>query len=278
MKRTFLFCSLLLPGILYAAVCKTVGDDGLVKFQNVPGTECPAGWILTDYGNPMTPGPRVRALEAGVSGRQVPFAGYQSVEIISPANAGTVRDNEGKVTVEVTLVPSLRQSDFITVYVDGKAYRARYGSSRLALKDVDRGTHTLRVKVSDSRGSTLIESETISFTLQKKAVEQVIVIEPITGDDFISGEEARRKVPITGKTLGEVEAVAITFLGTTKVYEAELRDDGSWTVEVPGAVHDGVALGGAGAVAPDRRSVGAGDRVHVAAVRAQRIVAGDCVA
>lgn len=227
MKRTFLFCLLLLPGILYAAVCKTVGDDGVMKFQTVPGTECPAGWSLTDYGKPITSDPQVRAFEAGVSARQVPFAGYRSIEIVSPADGGVIRTNERRVTLTVTLEPQLQPYHFVTAYLDGRAIRGGYGSSQTELTDIDRGTHRLQVTVFDANGQALIQSETISFTLLQALPLQVQQVAPRKkGGAYV----------IQGQFLGGPSAVGSTvtiwFPDSDTTYTGEVRADLVWVVDV----------------------------------------------
>lgn len=227
MKRTLLLGLLLLPGILYAAVCKTVGEDGVVKFQNLPGTECPAGWTLTDYGNPITSSPRVRAFQAGVSGRQVPFAGYRSIEIVSPADGGVVRTNERRVTLSVTLEPQLQPYHFVTAYLDGRTFRGAYGSSQTALTDIDRGTHQLRVTVFDAKGQALIESKTISFTLLQALPLQVQQVAPRedTGNYVIQGQ-------FLGGPSGVGSTVEIQFPDSGTTYTGEVRPDLVWEVDV----------------------------------------------
>ncbi len=155
MNRKLLFVLLLLPGLAHAVICKTVGEDGVASFTDVPAAECPQGSRIPDYSRPAPVVEQAGSVNTGVSARQVEFAGYESIEIVSPEADGTVRSNEGKVPVVVELEPGLQQSHFITAYLDGKAYRGRYGSSQVELTGVDRGTHTLRVKVSDTQGQDL---------------------------------------------------------------------------------------------------------------------------
>jgi hypothetical protein len=84
----------------------------------------------------------------------------------------------------------------------------------------------------------VIESEPLRFTLLKKGIEQPIVVDPVTGDDFISEQEARGSVPITGQISGDVvdAEVTITFAESEKEFKAEILDDGQWKTEVPGSI------------------------------------------
>ena len=183
MDRALLFFLLLLPGLAQAVICKTVGADGVVSFSDVPAADCPQGSRIPDYRQAAPQAERAGAVDAGVSARQVKFAGYDSIEIVSPEDGGTVRSNEGRVPVVVRLEPELQQSHFVTAYVDGRAYKGRYGRSEITLTGVDRGTHKMYVTVRDSKGKTLIKSDTISFTALR--FTPGITVNPISGDDNI---------------------------------------------------------------------------------------------
>ena len=205
MDRALLFLLLLLPGLAQAVICKTVGADGVVSFSDVPAADCPQGSRIPDYRQAAPQAERAGAVDTGVSARQVKFAGYDSIEIVTPEDGGTVRSNEGRVPVVVRLEPELQQSHFITAYLDGRAYKGRYGRSEITLTGVDRGTHNMYVTVRDSKGKTLIKSGEISFTLHK--VNQDLVVNPITGDDYVRRPDYdngnnRDTVPVRGSYTG----------------------------------------------------------------------------
>jgi hypothetical protein len=184
MDSKILFALLLLPGLAQAVICKTVGPDGVTSFSDVPAAECPQGSAIPDQSQPKPLAEQAGSVSSGgITGRQIPFTGYESINIQSPTDGGTVRSNDGSVPVLVELDPGLLQNHFITAYVDGKAFRGRYGSSVIELTRVDRGIHKLRVKVSDSSGKTLVESGVITFTLQK--VGSSLTVNPITGDNYV---------------------------------------------------------------------------------------------
>jgi len=196
MDMKLLFALLLLPGLAHSVVCKTVGEDGVASFTDVPASECPQGSRILDYSRPAPVVEQAGNVDTGVSARQVEFAGYESIEIVSPEADGTVQHNSGNVPVSVKLDPGLQQSHFITAYLDGKAFRGRYGSSQVSLTRVDRGTHKMYVKVSDSKGKTLIKSDTISFTVRQ--THPKLIVNPITGDDYVDNYDDPRGVRIMG--------------------------------------------------------------------------------
>lgn len=89
---------------------------------------------------------------------------YRSLAIGAPADGATVFDNGGNVEVSVSISPALRAGDRVVLALDGRAVRERSGA-RFALSRVDRGEHTLRARVIDAGGNTLISSAPATFYL-----------------------------------------------------------------------------------------------------------------
>lgn len=87
---------------------------------------------------------------------------YTSAAIVSPANDEGVRDNEGNVTVVAAVEPGLRTGDSIELLLDGQVMASGAGNS-ITLAEVDRGTHTLAVRVVDESGAIQVESEPSTF-------------------------------------------------------------------------------------------------------------------
>ena len=222
MNTKILFVLLLLPGLAQAVICKTVGPDGVISFTDVPAAECPPGAAIPDPAQRAAPAERAERVETGIGGRAV-FPGYRSIAIESPEDGGTVRSNEGRVPVTITLEPGLQSDHFITVYLDGKAFRGRYGSAGIELSGIDRGTHKLWVTVTDAKGQTLIESKKISFTLLQAIPLQVREVRPtLVSGVFLGGP-------------GVVGAeVTIRFPNSTKVYKGVVTEQYAWTVAVEG--------------------------------------------
>jgi hypothetical protein len=240
MKRIFIFALLLLPGMAFAVVCKTVGTDGVVSFTNVPGSECPPGATATEYAAPAPAAERIRAVETGISGRELNAERYRAIRITEPAEGGTVRSTGGTFMVKVELQPRLQSGHFITVYLDGRAYRGRYGSSDVELTGLERGSHQLRAEVSDSKGRVLITSETVTFTAQQ--IRPQVVVDPITSDDYLDTTEAGTEVTVTGRLTGTLTGTAtdrpeirLRFPVSGWISPpAQLNEDGTWEVKVPG--------------------------------------------
>jgi hypothetical protein len=94
-------------------------------------------------------------------------AHYERLQVVSPQRNETVRDNSGRVSIEIELRPRLRTKDGhqLRVMLDGALLPGTWRRPRFMLQDVDRGRHSLQVVVTDASGRHLIESESVPFNM-----------------------------------------------------------------------------------------------------------------
>lgn len=168
MLRSAALVCLLLPALAHAVICKTVDDEGVVNYADVPAAECANPVKLPDYSrySPRTirvPPPTTSKATAV----PLPFDGYQSMQVIAPENEGTVRSNEGQVSVGIALQPDLQPGHLVRLQLDGETVSGKFDSVGIQLSGVDRGTHSLEAAIVDGNGRTLIEAPTVRFTLRK---------------------------------------------------------------------------------------------------------------
>jgi len=95
---------------------------------------------------------------------------YDSLRIVSPQPDATVRDNKGSVRVVVHLSPTLQadRGHRLMLSLDGRPTAQMVGIEYL-LKNVNRGTHTVQVQVTDSKGATKIRSNPVVFHLHQSS-------------------------------------------------------------------------------------------------------------
>nr|WP_306174075.1 DUF4124 domain-containing protein [Pseudoalteromonas shioyasakiensis] len=91
------------------------------------------------------------------------------IEVASPANEETVRENTGSVYVTSRVSPRFENGFKIQLFVDGTAYSAPGSSSTFALRNVDRGEHSLQVKLYDPKGNVLSVSPTSVFFMHRQS-------------------------------------------------------------------------------------------------------------
>jgi hypothetical protein len=96
---------------------------------------------------------------------------YSNISVSSPRNNDTLRENSGNVVVKVDLSPALDvdAGHQLVALLDGKSIASAQGGE-ITLQNVDRGSHTVAVRVTDKAGRTLKESRAITFHLQRQSV------------------------------------------------------------------------------------------------------------
>ena len=150
-----------------AVICKTVDDAGNVTYSDVPAGECQQRVRLPE---PSTYAPRPVASQPRASAGPSSFTGYESVEISSPENNGTVRSNEEKVAVALQVVPGLEEEHKVRWVLDGMQINPPADSLSATLSGVRRGTHSLSAQILNARNVVVHQTPTISFTLRKDSV------------------------------------------------------------------------------------------------------------
>jgi len=157
-----LFISLSLSLSAASKVYKKVNPDGSVEYSDVPQDETARPIKLKPLQSISLP-PLPAATSKPAPAPAKPFK-YESIRITSPQDDEGIRSNNGDFTAKGELSPSL-QPDLehrIQWLLDGKELPDANGLI-LNLKNVDRGTHQLQLRVIDFDGKAVIESPTISF-------------------------------------------------------------------------------------------------------------------
>ena len=95
---------------------------------------------------------------------------YRSFEVVLPENDQTIRSNEGTVGVSLALSPALAANHSIHVFVDGNRIEGEMKSTQFSLNNLNRGTHSLEVKVVDDTGNALASAPAVNFHLRKASI------------------------------------------------------------------------------------------------------------
>ncbi len=169
MRTTLFFVLLFFSGLGQAVICKIVGPDGGVSYTDVPRLECPNEVELPEYSR-YTPRKIERPPVTGDAQAVAPFTGYTAFGILSPEPNGTVRSNEGKVDVALSLEPGLRPSDRIELFLDGVQLAGSFDGLGIRLNNIERGTHALRAQVKSASGRVMIQTGSHLFTLRKASL------------------------------------------------------------------------------------------------------------
>lgn len=98
---------------------------------------------------------------------------YQSIAIVEPQEEETIRSNMGEAPVLARLEPKLRDGDFLQFLFDNKPIGQPQTGMRFFLSGLDRGSHTIAVRVQDAGGHVLGTSRPVIFFMQNPRVGMV---------------------------------------------------------------------------------------------------------
>ncbi len=151
-----------------AKVYKKVNPDGSVEYSDVPQDEAAEPIKLKPIQSiTLPPLPKTSAAPAPAP---KPFR-YESIRIVSPKDDEGIRSNNGDFTARGELKPGLQseQEHHIQWLLDGKVVSGA-DSLTLNLKNLDRGTHQLQLRVVNFDGKVEIETPSISFHILRVAL------------------------------------------------------------------------------------------------------------
>ncbi len=92
------------------------------------------------------------------------------IEIMTPGNEATVRDNTGSLHVTSRVIPRFKTGYKIQLLMDGAIIHEPQASTIFALQNVDRGAHTIQVALLDEKGKRVASSESVTFYMHRARV------------------------------------------------------------------------------------------------------------
>jgi len=148
-------------------VYKRTNPDGTVEFSDKPleggnVMKIPKGSTFT---MPSTKPKETSSIEEEKEPEKVNY----ELAIVQPKDDQAIRSNEGNVTFRATLTPSQLSTNHRIVWsIDGQEV-PQFNGLLAKMKNVDRGTHQVQVKIIDKEGNSIAASETVSFHLLRVA-------------------------------------------------------------------------------------------------------------
>jgi len=92
------------------------------------------------------------------------------IAISSPEHNQTIRENTGSVYVTSRITPRFESGFTIQLFIDGKANGPASDSSTFAIRDVERGEHTLQLKLFNSKNQIIAVSQPCIFSMHRKGL------------------------------------------------------------------------------------------------------------
>jgi len=162
------FCLLAATAALAQEAYRWVDEDGVVHYSDRPreGAEqiaLPAPNVAT-----TRPVARPAASSRDEEPEEEPPAGYESIQILSPAAEETLWNIEGVLNVSVALTPGLQRGHRVRAYHNGQVQPV--SGTSFQLQEVWRGSHNLQVEVVDETGKLMIRSQPSRFFVQQNTV------------------------------------------------------------------------------------------------------------
>lgn len=175
MRCLILACLLLLGMSIFAdehndatqgrkKVYKSTNAQGVVEFSDIPDKNSEE--VIIPPTSTYTPIPYSQR-PSTPSGKDNGLYKYKSLKIVSPVANQTIRDNSGKIVVQVIIDPVFQKNlkHRLEVLMDGKPHTGTTGG--FSLENVDRGSHTLQARVLDKEGQVLISSSSVTFQMRR---------------------------------------------------------------------------------------------------------------
>jgi hypothetical protein len=166
MRITVLFFALLIALPLFARdVYKYISEDGEIIYSERYHPDAERVKVKDSKKTAAPPDEQSEDEARAAAGE------YDTFSIVQPSDDETIRNEEGNVSVGISLSPSLAEGHVIHLYVDGAKLDSDIKQTQLSLQKMTRGTHSLQAKIVDSEGASLKETNSVTFHLRQPAVE-----------------------------------------------------------------------------------------------------------
>lgn len=150
--------------------------NGVVHYSDVPGPGAVPVDIAVSQGQAGASAPSGSRDEG--SSAPAASAGYNSLQIVLPANETSYFDADSVVEVQIAADPFLRPGDSIHLYLDGQRVGNSGEATSYSLSSIDRGTHTLTAVIFDSQGNEKIRSGPVVFYMKQTTIGAPAAVGP----------------------------------------------------------------------------------------------------
>ncbi len=148
-------------------VYKKYNNNGVVEFSDLPSKNAKPVYVppMNTYKHESFP------VAVKEKAKQKIVTGYRKLSITSPTNDSIVRGNGGQVTTTVKVEPALKPGDSIKVVLNDDKKLTLVGTRQsFTFINISRGTHKLQAFIVSKAGKVLIQSNAVTFHLQRVSV------------------------------------------------------------------------------------------------------------
>ena len=147
-----------------AEIYKWVDAEGNVVYSDVPDKQAqefkPPSMNTVIMPKPPQPEPEAQPQQA---------LSYRLLSIVQPDDDAVVRDNNGRLTIELKSEPPLQQGHTFRILMDGRVVVKSSRAVTVTLDDVDRGEHNIQAQIRDAKGRTLKRSKPVVVHMKRNS-------------------------------------------------------------------------------------------------------------
>lgn len=93
------------------------------------------------------------------------------IEISTPKNNATIRDNTGSVFISGGIKPRFKDGLEVQLMLDGDLYDKPQKHSMFSLRNVNRGEHNIKMLLLDETGKVIATSESVTFYMHRASAK-----------------------------------------------------------------------------------------------------------
>ncbi len=156
-------------------IYRIVDEEGRVTYSDQPPSDDAEPYELPDMTTfeappaPDLPAPAARE-DDDEDEQDEPRTHYAELAISAPGEDELVRANNGEVTIQVQVVPSLAGGHRLQLLLNGQAQDLRASGGSFLIENADRGTQTAQVRIVSQDGQALMESEPVTFHVMRPSI------------------------------------------------------------------------------------------------------------
>ncbi|MGL4716370.1 MAG: DUF4124 domain-containing protein [Aeromonas sp.] len=106
----------------------------------------------------------------GLDATKIKEASTFAIELLSPEQGSTLRDNTGNVVFQIDITPKPPAQYKVELTLNGKAAPIVSNSLAIRVENLDRGAHKAQLKLLAKDGTILAKSSVVTFYLHRASV------------------------------------------------------------------------------------------------------------
>lgn len=184
---------LLLPVLLLtcltaqADIYSYINEQGERVYSDRPAAHADSQTVTPTPTNRMQAGQRFIKLKpppGTVHAQHEPVPVYQQLQLLQPVAGQNLHNTGRSISIQVASRPALQPGHSYQLWLDGQPFGPASQSTQWTVEEVDRGSHSLQVRLLDAQGAVLQHSESLDIHLHQTSLIQKRRVNPCLNDDY----------------------------------------------------------------------------------------------